>query len=372
MIRSFLPVGQGAFYLEQFAFDNDRLNIVYDCGSGTGVELVRQEIINNFRERERISAVFISHLDGDHINGLEFLLQYCRVENVFFPLISAENRRLILLSQLVKGVKPPDFTYAFIQNPYQTLSRETSSPRFYQIGESRRRKGERDEFSGVDAQVVPSGANVAALILKESPPVPGRLWDRWLYIPFNFRQEHRLRQLKAALEQELGAAAAGDRLLELWGAARDRDKIRKAYKQVEGSFNANSLTLFSGDAEARAVQVPYDAGRGPFGRPPYAKPSGCLYTGDYNAAGKKEWAELRQAYEKYWRSIGCVQIPHHGSRHSYNQEFSHLDSYFIISAGYGNSYRHPHGSVLKDLLIKRRCPLLVTERADSAAHLSVY
>ena len=35
MIRSFLPVGQGAFYCEQFMwnFETERINIVYDCGS---------------------------------------------------------------------------------------------------------------------------------------------------------------------------------------------------------------------------------------------------------------------------------------------------------------------------------------------------
>ena len=37
MIRSFLPVGQGAFYCEQFMwnFETERINIVYDCGSST-------------------------------------------------------------------------------------------------------------------------------------------------------------------------------------------------------------------------------------------------------------------------------------------------------------------------------------------------
>lgn len=35
MVRRFLPVGQGAFYCEQFdnPFDTARINVVYDCGS---------------------------------------------------------------------------------------------------------------------------------------------------------------------------------------------------------------------------------------------------------------------------------------------------------------------------------------------------
>ena len=50
MIRSFLPVGQGAFYCEQFMDDLKRewVNVVYDCGSSTNVKLVEEQIKNNF------------------------------------------------------------------------------------------------------------------------------------------------------------------------------------------------------------------------------------------------------------------------------------------------------------------------------------
>lgn len=37
MLRSFLPVGQGAFYLERFETNDGRINVVYDCGSLTEV-----------------------------------------------------------------------------------------------------------------------------------------------------------------------------------------------------------------------------------------------------------------------------------------------------------------------------------------------
>lgn len=40
MLRSFLPVGQGAFYFERFEYDKDRINIIYDCGSLTDVSIV--------------------------------------------------------------------------------------------------------------------------------------------------------------------------------------------------------------------------------------------------------------------------------------------------------------------------------------------
>lgn len=68
MLRSFLPVGQGAFYFERFEYDKDRINIIYDCGSLTDVSIVEEEIHSNFEKGEDIEVVFISHVDQDHIN----------------------------------------------------------------------------------------------------------------------------------------------------------------------------------------------------------------------------------------------------------------------------------------------------------------
>ena len=87
--------------------------------------------------------------------------------------------------------------------------------------------------------------------------------------------------------------------------------------------------------------------------------------GDYDAKGESKWCDLKNAYEKYWAYIGCVQIPHHGSYRNYNNEFSKLYSYFVISAGISNKYRHPSGSVVKDLILNNKVPLIVTEMRNS-------
>ena len=65
MIRSFLPVGQGAFYTEQF---DCGVNVVYDCGSSTSRSAIEKQIACTFESREKIQAVFISHLHEDHIH----------------------------------------------------------------------------------------------------------------------------------------------------------------------------------------------------------------------------------------------------------------------------------------------------------------
>lgn len=95
--RSFLPVGQGAFYTEQFTYDSQKVNVIYDCGSTTDIKKVEEQIENRFSKNEIINAVFLSHLDRDHINGLPYLLKYCIVKNLFFPLITKESKGMLRL-----------------------------------------------------------------------------------------------------------------------------------------------------------------------------------------------------------------------------------------------------------------------------------
>ena len=81
--------------------------------------------------------------------------------------------------------------------------------------------------------------------------------------------------------------------------------------------------------------------------------------------------ELKKAYSEYWDYIGCVQIPHHGSYKNYNKEFALFDAYFIISSGLNNRYRHPSGSVIKNLLLNNKYPQIVTEQQSSEAILKI-
>lgn len=125
MIRSFLPVGQGAFYCEQFGgkCQDARLNIIYDCGSVTDINYVKQQIDTNFAQDEIVHALFLSHLDADHINGIPYLLRHCRVQKIFFPLLTQRDSRLIRLSNMINGGVGFSFVESFIENPYLFFER---------------------------------------------------------------------------------------------------------------------------------------------------------------------------------------------------------------------------------------------------------
>lgn len=172
MIRSFLPVGQGAFYLESFErYKEQPINIVYDCGSLSGEHIVKAEIRNNFQEKETINAVFISHLHRDHINGLPYLLQYCNVKNIFLPLITEENRKWLLFKDLVESssLSPvaTDFVRKFLKDPYLAISEITqTSPVIYYIYQENQTQIEQiDDFLfNNNMRHLRSGQNVADYI----------------------------------------------------------------------------------------------------------------------------------------------------------------------------------------------------------------
>ena len=123
VVRSFMPVGQGAFYVEQFTSCNPRINLVFDCGSDTDLNLLHNNIDEIFQKGETIHAVFISHLHEDHINGLEYLLSNYNVKKIYFPLLCSEEKTLNLLYYLFSKTThtTKDFFFRFVSDPYAYL-----------------------------------------------------------------------------------------------------------------------------------------------------------------------------------------------------------------------------------------------------------
>ena len=367
MVRSFLPVGQGAFYCECFEGNKRNIHVVYDCGSSTSVKYVEKEIKNNFQEGDIIDALFISHLDKDHVNGIPFLLSYCKVKRIYFPLISSANKKILKIYYSINHIS--GFVAEFLENPRSAIDSLGIDyyPELIQIDEAGT-EGMEQGFNGLDLPRRRSGDNISGDI-NISGASGGALYDEWLYIPFNFRQKERIDILMKKLASIYKRPITEDEVEELWriNAADDRDKIREAYKGVPDNFNTNSMTLFSGEIVNRFRQFPNMCYRKYCFRCRDFTPSGCLYTGDYNASGEDEWKQLINAYNGYWKHIGCVQIPHHGSRHGFNPAFLDMDAYFVISCGYANQYRHPHSSVMKSFLLRFIFPHIVTEHVGSAA-----
>ncbi len=373
MFREFCAVGQGAFYRETFKGKGENINVIYDCGASPCKKCVKREIERVFEKGEIIHALFISHFHEDHVNGIPFLIQHCNVKRIFFPLLSEENKILLKIKLYIED--QDSFAYKFIEDPKKAIgniekeSLDYNEPILIGVLEGE----QRNDVEQIDVEdnmitcdeVIHSGENV-------SEKIDGRLVNiEWSYIPYNFRQEDRIKALKVELSKQ------GIKMEDLIKSGLKKDEkmlkdIKKVYVKVVRNFNSNSMTLFSGVLETCIGQWYHETWisfrRAFFGCQLYKHLSGdisCLYTGDYDASGDQMFNELKDKYNQYWSSIGCIQIPHHGSRHNHNIKLIEKGRCYIISAGYKNKYNHPDPQVIKEICLEGGIPLIVTEKTSS-------
>ena len=109
--RIFHPVGQGAFFTEQllsYPSGDALFNVVYDCGSFTDVnrrfpttapKLLRDKINLSFNKNSHIDLLFISHFDGDHTNGLDYLLNNSTMDSNTLAIIPFKYPYLIVVME---------------------------------------------------------------------------------------------------------------------------------------------------------------------------------------------------------------------------------------------------------------------------------
>ncbi|MBR0081838.1 MAG: MBL fold metallo-hydrolase [Clostridia bacterium] len=381
MIRSFLPVGQGACYIEKFNLkDDERQNItvLYDCGSSTSVDTLIACLKENIKEHSNIHAVFISHFDEDHINGLPYILEHYRVKNLFIPLVTEEELsylQLVCLTGLSFSSNKRFFSSFFKSfHSLHGLIPWDTTIYYVQIYQSDSFKNDQENYKS--NRIVPSGEDVTYRLL---PNDNNEIVYEWHYVPYNFQQETRYDELLIELEKVFKKRMTLNEILRLVeNEPNNIEKIKNAFKKIPGSLNTNSMVLFSGPKN-NMVQVKYDVFRSTRFKccaneccfDHIAKP-GCLYMGDYDANGKRKWDGLVRALSEYWESIGCIQVPHHGSKYNYNEELTNDQSrYYVVSVGVYNRYRHPHDYVIKDMLFKGCLFYIVTERKESEASFIV-
>ncbi|MCH5297688.1 MAG: MBL fold metallo-hydrolase [Ruminococcus sp.] len=267
MLRSFFPIGQGAFYLEQFKTQNQRINVVYDCGSSTPEFDIKKEIRSNFNKDEEILIVFISHLHEDHVNGLEYLMDYCNVKNIVFPFTYPEDRILMSIEYLCTSKKhdPTDSVYRLIDNPSEFIRHISPNTNLYAVNSE-------NENSNDNRQDLYNQAEMDRVrILNSGEDVFHRIWDEnikvikksWEYVPFNFKNDIRKDLFYNALSLNLGVTIDDTNIrqyLAQWSNPKIQKIFLEAYKEVNKYLNVNSMTLFSGTKDFSIRQrmiIPY-------------------------------------------------------------------------------------------------------------------
>ena len=355
--RLILPVGQGAFYVEKF---KNGKNIVYDCGSISNRKKIPKLIEKYFGKNEAIEALFISHLDKDHMNGVEELLKQCEVKRICFPLITEEMKLALKIKVMIEeamGNSYSKFMKEFVEDPETAIKKikEDIKIKLIEIlpnDEENNKKNDNEDTKNQKIKRIKkkSGEDIAEEIEGLEHSCNEKKWE---LIPYNFKQKTRIIEFEENLEKEFGKKISLKEVEKIWKENEDnREKIKKVYESLKGDLNTNSMTLFSGVRQV-GKQMQYDSS--------YVK-VGCLYTGDYEAKGKNKWKTLEEAYIEYWKWIGMIQVPHHGSIRNCNDALISKKAVYFLSAGEKNTYKHPSQNVVRGIRFKYHNNLyIVTE-----------
>ena len=331
MIRTIHPIGQGAFYSERF-IDNDGKTVflaVYDCGSQNKKKL-NLEIANYFQEGDIIDILFISHLDLDHVSGLQKLLE-CKVsvKHLVLPLMDNNTKELYLLAAkgiLKQLVQDPTSLFKGSKVIYvKPVGEEGDADKTFEIS---------DDNPGV--KEVASGCKLS--YCRYSDII-------WYYVPYNYEY--------LARQEELLRVVGYDKI-DVKDIVEFRDKIKEKYDKIcSKGVNNTSLVVYSGCYSDKTKYEPIFFSCRPDDK---SIPEGCLYLGDIDMNQDTGSMSLIDDMNKHLSSvrdrIGLIQLPHHGARENFNSKLFSIgvsSKVFFASYGNANGYGHPSPRVWEEV-----------------------
>lgn len=378
VIRTVHPIGQGGFYTETLMTDLDEITnkcqkeytVVYDCGGNSqkSMELYLKKYLhkNPDGSKMKIDAVFISHLHADHVNGLEYLLKNADVRLLILPQLD----EVMLLDALVYNYSSPHSKDEIerANSLILELSKvdgHLGQTRIVQVGHAEPEEmfsiEEAEEFDVLN----PDGrtrVNSRTLFMLDTSSF-------WVYVPYNPPAKcESYKKFMDAMKPYIGDSIEST-AKKIKGHIKDCKKIYEKYFGED--HNAYSMTLYSG-----LGKQPHHYWVKPFGRSDrysgprecyrvndYYDTPNCLFTGDFEPDLFID--DLKRFYSQVWKGIRSIQVPHHGSRNNYHQDFYEYAIRGFISAGVNSKHHHPNIDTLINIRDHGCQPVVVTENLSS-------
>ena len=306
--RTIHPVGQGAFYSEQFfnkEIETPLFTAVYDCGG---------QIANLKIEIDKISDVdilFISHFHDDHIKGLPFLIPKKNPKKIVFPKIS-----------------PCLFLVDFVWNVIHDLKSMSGAKlmlKFLPILSN-------GDGQTIDGMVyIPVMGKRAFSILLHS--------EKWEYISFYDENVN-----------DSTDSTVFSKLISILNLPADLDKsyqLKDFYEDIASALKKNPETVKV--IKKDIYEVNYPLGHNSYSMPVLSHKCddkscemNCLYTGDIKAD-----ASTINIVSEYTPNF--LQMPHHGSYENHDVRMYAHHPIAFASVGTKNKFHHPGILVLNDI-----------------------
>lgn len=390
--RVFHPVGQGAFYSESHSYDDAApYTVVYDCGTKKDQNWLKSRIAANGIVNPDL--MFLSHFHDDHYKGIKFL----NPKVIILPIMKEWDRVIFWIGGRLNHS-------GFNPNLTVDLQKRFPNSRIIQIQPADEESGYQVNESVTNIDEIPIPENVHTV----NPPTgnvfpsgtrfnSGAIPD-WIYIPVNPCLDRQTVQQFEDLIKAEGLDENKLKALDTQYFNEKKDELKSIYSTI-GSPNEYSMAVYSGPSKSELKLVQVDTNLHGYcwcshftSDYPYCPffefmpAPGCLYLGDMNLNNKLEPLKIIYRYlgNDLQELIGTIQVPHHGSKDNYNSELLKIfdlrtNSWtprntrnkrvvYVISVGESNSYGHPNGFVMHELINSGHFLKLVTE--DRASDLA--
>ena len=360
------PVGQGGLFSGLINAGGRPFRWVYDCGSNQPEALAR--------ERSRVAAagdidmLFLSHLDSDHIVGIDVLLTQCNVREVVIPYFETE----VLFALVAQGVANGSLSTSFAQlagDPFgwffdRGVSQVTlvrgddsddgeggppSEPPEGGIGEgdikARWTPEPEDHLDAQKVRRIGSRVQVAAANASVALSPSSGAFLNWALIPYVHAPPKRLMDaFRAALEGEFRVPLDPTLVQDAARNPHLRAALRRCYDALWLDHNLISMSLYCG---------PVTPHKGHASRMRYGLHSdmqgGWILTGDAQLSGGRRLDRFSRHYSRVSSMVNILMLPHHGSGHNFGPGL--LDAFPHFHNAYAavgpNGYGHPHPGVVQ-------------------------
>ena len=303
------PIGQGTFYSETHFSGSKKFTIVYDCGSTTSVDILKQEIRTS--GIQEIDVLVLSHFHKDHFNGFKIIKDLkITVKRLIMP--NLDNEDIVLYSY-----ENDDF-YDFYSNP-QSIFEDCKVTK---ISFSEEREDDADPVD-IEALHEMLSHNKRVTMVNNY----GFEWVIKFYVDKSVYGQNLTDDDKKFLSK-----IAGDTFKS------NKSKIKDIYKKINRDLNLTSMCMYSGPYESDFL-VPrwFDY---IFWRKDYIL--GTMLTGDILLNDEKRISAFVEHYKNFLGLINCFQIPHHGSHENMIRVIDEFNlKKAFIQAGEFNKYGHP-------------------------------
>lgn len=366
-------VGQGGLFCGDLTKGAKPLRWVYDCGSNQRHDLSRE--ISAVAAGGEIDLLFLSHLDSDHVCGVDQLLLACKVREVVLPYLTETMLLAIIARDSARGTLTGTFIEAasdlagwFGSRGVETITFVNGDddgeggdgpilpgePRGGGEGEIRAkwtlapskiaaRTGISDDaiVRATSGRAVMRQVAPGAALLLATPIAP----LNWVLIPYvHVPSARSMRAFDQALKDEFGPSLDKSKIAM---AAKDpdvRDRLRACYDALWLDHNLISMTLYAGPWKPEYFEISLNSND-----PDWLnhETGGWMLTGDAHLDGQRRRQRFLKFYRSYSPLINVLMLPHHGSIHNHSDLVLDAMPQLLVSyaAAGKNSYGHPHDEV---------------------------